>query len=73
MEVIQERIPGTSRQRIRTHDGRELQRQSVYMEEEAWEALRDLSLNKRTSGSVIITRLIWEAHKRYLAKRQTTT
>jgi len=52
------RVPGTSRQRVITNGGTELQRQQIYMPEEVWESLRLLAAEHRTSGSQVITRLI---------------
>lgn len=69
MKLIEARIPGTSRQRVLTSDGKEMQRQSVYMDEKSWDALKDLSLHHRIGGSVVITKLIWEAQKRLVAKQ----
>jgi predicted DNA-binding ribbon-helix-helix protein len=72
MEIIETRIPGTSRQRVITNSGNELQRQSVYLKEETWDALREISLDQRVGGSIMIARLIWQAHNRMLKNRQVT-
>jgi len=61
VNVIEHNVPGTSRQRVLSRNGTELQRQNVYLKESAWEALAKLSEDQRVSGSVVIARLIWDA------------
>lgn len=61
VKVIEQKIPGTTRQRVVSSNGTELQRQNIYLKEEAWEALAKLSEEQRVSGSVVISRLIWDA------------
>jgi hypothetical protein len=56
--VQPEKIPGTSRQRVISTTGKELQRMNVYMTPESWESLEVLSRLYRTSGSKVIARLI---------------
>lgn len=61
VNVIEHNVPGTSRQRVLSRNGTELQRQNVYLKEAAWDALAKLSEDQRVSGSVVIARLIWDA------------
>lgn len=56
--VQPEKIPGTSRQRVISTTGKELQRMNVYMTPESWESLEILSRLYRTSGSKVIARLV---------------
>jgi len=70
--VIEARVPGTSRQRIKTSSGTILERQNVYLKPEAWEALEEMCREYNVSGSVVIARLIWEAAKYNGPKRQAS-
>ena len=53
-----EKVPGTSRQRLISTNGKELQRMNVYMTPESWESLEILSRLYHTSGSKVIARLV---------------
>jgi len=70
LEVIEHRIPGTSRQKVKSARGTVLERQNLYLKAEAWEALAELSKEQGVSGSVVIARLIWQASKHNPAHRQ---
>jgi len=70
LKVVDPDVPGTRRQRVIASSGLELQRQQIYMKEEAWNALTELSKEWGISGSVIISRLIWDETKRRNARRQ---
>lgn len=70
LEIIEHRVSGTSRQRVKARNGTELQRQNVYLKAEAWEVLRELSKEQGVSGSVVIARLIWQASKHNPENRQ---
>jgi len=70
LKVVDPDVPGTRRQRVIASSGLELQRQNIYMKEEAWDALTALSKEWGISGSVIISRLIWDETKRRHARRQ---
>jgi hypothetical protein len=70
MEINRQPVPGTSRQRIITKRGAELERQFVYLKSDTWEALRELARQQGTSGSVVIARLIWLASKYNAGNRQ---
>ena len=70
LEVIEYRIPGTSRQKIKSARGTVLERQNLYLKAEAWEALAELSKEQGVSGSVEIAQLIWQASKHNPAHRQ---
>lgn len=72
LEVIEDRVAGTSRQRIRSAGGQVLDRQNVYLKPDTWDALSELSRENQVSGSVVIARLIWQELKRNRAKRQAT-
>ena len=61
MNIIHKPIPGTSRQTVILADGKQLERQFVYLRAGAWEALKVLARQQGTSGSVVIDRLIWLA------------
>lgn len=51
-------IEGTSRQRVITRDGTELERQVIYMQTHQWENLKKLAAMQGKSGSQVIGRLI---------------
>ena len=52
------RIQGTSRQRVITSNGTELERQVIYMQPHQWENLKKLAALQGSSGSQVIGRLI---------------
>lgn len=54
-------IPHTSRQRITTRSGAELERAYVFMRGESWEALQRLCVASHKSGSQVIEKLINQA------------
>jgi hypothetical protein len=58
MTIIRKPIEGTSRQRVIMNNGKELQRQFVYLRPVSWEALTALARQQGTSGSHVIERLI---------------
>ncbi len=51
-------IPDTRRQRVTTRLGVELERASIYMPAESWEALQRLCYAQHRSGSQILQSLI---------------
>ncbi len=51
-------IPRTSRQKLTTSEGIELERQFIYAPAETWAALRRLSIAQHRSGSQVIQSLI---------------
>lgn len=61
MHIIQRPVPGTSRQTVILADGKQLERQFIYLRAGTWEALKALARKQGTSGSVVIDRLIWLA------------
>ncbi|WP_323144028.1 hypothetical protein [Massilia phyllosphaerae] len=63
-------LPGTSRQRVITDDGEELQRQFIYLDGAKWDMLRVLASLKGVSGSKIIDKLIDREFKSLRTKRQ---
>lgn len=70
IEILEQNVPGTSRQTVRAGNGNILQRQNVYLKEEAWDVLRELSKEQGVSGSVVIARLIWQAWRRTPGRRK---
>lgn len=71
------RIPGTSRQKVTTHSGLELERQSVYLPTASWDQLREICYAERLSGSEVIQQLIHlassGAHKEKHDKHSTSS
>lgn len=51
-------IPGTSRQRLTTRHGIELQRQYIVLPATTWEKLQEISRAQHQSGSQIVEQLI---------------
>lgn len=61
LELIETKVEGTSRQRVKSAGGTVLDRQNVYLKSEVWDELTELAQAQSVSGSVVIARLIWEA------------
>lgn len=71
-ELLDERVTGTSRQRVKISTGVVLERQNVYLKPEAWETLAVMSREQGVSGSVLIARLIWKASRYLRDNRQVS-
>lgn len=73
MEILQHRVKGTSRQRIRSAGGTVLDRMSIYMKSESWELVEEMAQEQSVSMSVVIARLVWDATKHKRVNRQVST
>lgn len=58
-------VPRTTRQIVQLADGRELQRQPLYMPEESWNQLQDLCKEQHVGNSILIAQLVKKAHKEW--------
>lgn len=58
-------VPHSRRQIMLMPDGEVLQRQNIYMPEDAWNQLRHICLEHGTGSSKVIAKLIKDAHKLY--------
>ena len=58
-------VPYTTRQLVQLSDGRELQRQMVYMDDESWKQLRDLCKEQHIGTSRVIAQLVNKAHQEW--------
>lgn len=72
MEILQHRVEGTSRQRIRSAGGTVLDRMSIYMKSESWELVEEMAQEQSVSMSVVIARLVWDATKHKRVNRQAS-
>ena len=72
IEILQHRVEGTSRQRIRSAGGTVLDRMSIYMKSESWELVEEMAQKQSVSMSVVIARLVWNATKDKRIRRQVS-
>ena len=56
--VEAEFIPGTTRRRVISDGGKELERQQIYLPAKCWEALKTMSWEQGRGGSQILEDLI---------------
>lgn len=58
-------VPNSTRQIVQLADGRELQRQTLYMPEESWKQLHDLCKEQHVGNSILIAELVKKAHQEW--------